>query len=309
MRASHPAAVLMLLLGLPVADARPSRPAPGPCPDDVAAAIAERCPCDGASTHGDYVSCVVRYRKALRRSGCLSDAGRAIARCAARSTCGKPIAVVCCMPCDAGVDCVTPWARIARDEATCAAAGGTPGGQGSACAGCTSPTSTTTTTSPSTSSSTTTTTTLAPGLDVGNDVEFPNASAHSPDYLLGGFVTLPAPGMLTHLCVITKAGGPNVILTLYSDGGGDPAHLMALTAATPMTLGRMEIPVTPTPLAAGTYWIMGVYDADASIGIDETDPGMPVRYTGQPFSSPLPNPFGAALEYTGQQFNYYLVVQ
>src|SRR5215813_13224061 len=48
MRASHPAAVLLFVFGLPiaVADARHGRPAAEPCPDDMAAAIAERCPCD-----------------------------------------------------------------------------------------------------------------------------------------------------------------------------------------------------------------------------------------------------------------------
>ena len=43
----------------------------------------------------------------------------------------------------------------------------------------------------------------------------------------------------------------------------------------PMTVGRMDIPVVPTSLPAGTYWMMGVYDADASIGIDEHDPDAP----------------------------------
>ena len=109
--------------------------------------------------------------------------------------------------------------------------------------------------------------------------------------------------------MISKGNGPNVILSLYGDASGDPGHLMAFTAATPMALGRVEIPVTPTPLPAGTYWIMGVYDADASIGIDDSDPNMPVRYEDQPFSSPLPDPFGAAFEYAGQQFNYYIKVE
>jgi len=218
-------------------------------------------------------------------------------------------------------------ARITRDAATCTAAGGAPGGQGSACGMCTSQpppgapsttsttststttvTTTTTTTSTATTS-TTTTTTLAQGFNFGNDVEFADASAHSPDYLLGGSFTLPVQGMLTHLCVIAKSGGPNVILALYSDIGGEPGDLMAFTAATPMTVGVMEIPTTPTALPAGTYWMMGVYDADASIGIDQSDPSVPVRYLPQSFSSPLPDPFGPAFGYTGQKFNYYIKVE
>lgn len=83
------------------------RPNPITCPTDVAVALAEMCPCDGKMmpddsvqpwrNHGKYVSCVVRYRNALRKAGCLTDESRrTIARCAARSTCGKVGAVLCC---------------------------------------------------------------------------------------------------------------------------------------------------------------------------------------------------------------------
>jgi hypothetical protein len=160
-----------------------------------------------------------------------------------------------------------------------------------------------------TSSTTTTSTTLAPGIDFGNDVEFPEASAHSADFLLGSDVMLPQTAMLTHLCVIAKSAGPNVELALYADANGAPGELVAATAPTSMSVGRMEIPVAPTALPPGKYWMMGVYDSDASIGIDESDPSMPDRYTSQPFASALPDPFGPANEYSGQRFNYYIKVE
>ena len=71
----------------------------------------------------------------------------------------------------------------------------------------------------------------------------------------------------------------------------------------------MEIPVTPVALPPGQYWMFGIYDSDASIGIDETDPMAPVRYQEMPFGPTLPQPFGAASSYTGQRFNYYVRVQ
>jgi hypothetical protein len=74
-----------------------------------------------------------------------------------------------------------------------------------------------------------------------------------------------------------------------------------------MALGRMEIPVTAT-LPAGTYWIMGLYDGDAAIGIDYSDPTAPVRSTVQPFASPLQDPFPPTPPYAGVRFNYYLKV-
>jgi hypothetical protein len=155
----------------------------------------------------------------------------------------------------------------------------------------------------------TTTTTLLAGDAFGNAVEFPGASAHAADYLLGDPLVVPRAGMLTHLCVIAKNAGPHVMLALYADVGGEPGPLVASTAATAMTAGAMEVPVAPTAVAPGTYWMMGVYDADASIGIDESDPSAPVRYTSEAFGTALPDPFGTALEYSGQRFNYYVRVE
>ena len=173
--------VVVGCLAIASSAAAKGRPTPVPCPTDVLAAVAEMCPCAGEvlpdasvqawRNHGQYVSCVVRFRNLLRRSGCLSDdQRRTIARCAARSTCGKGEAVLCCfsetgtcndpmpgdgtaagtcsndleMACDVSADCTKTRARIAHDDAGCAADGGVSGGAGSACTGCTTTTTTTT---------------------------------------------------------------------------------------------------------------------------------------------------------------------
>jgi len=169
------------------------KPQPVQCPTDVATALATQCPCAGTvnpdmsvipwRNHGQFMKCVVHYRNALRKSGCLSDAERrTIASCAARSTCGKDT-VLCCnyvlgtcndpMPCDAvkagvcsndatlacdtAADCTTSSSRITRDATACMADGGVVvDGGGSVCAACPPPPTTTTTTT--TPASTTTTT-------------------------------------------------------------------------------------------------------------------------------------------------------
>ena len=142
------------------------------CPTDVAKALMDTCPCagpmapDGSVTpwrnHGRYVSCVVHLRNALRKAGCLSgDSGRSIARCAARSTCGKTGVVLCCTsesgacndpmpadgtaagtcsndtgaPCDVADDCTRHHGRLTREADACQAGGGTVQ-QGSVCGGC-----------------------------------------------------------------------------------------------------------------------------------------------------------------------------
>ena len=143
----------------------------GTCPADVAAALAAACPCDANANaqawknHGQYVSCVVRFRNVLRKDGCLADtAKRTIAKCAARSTCGKGGAVLCCVydssgtcddalpgdgtaagvcstdatvVCDTATDCITATGpRLARHPEKCTDNGGTVVGGGSVCSAC-----------------------------------------------------------------------------------------------------------------------------------------------------------------------------
>ncbi len=131
------------------------------CPTDVGAFIAAACPCDADSgghawkNHGQYVSCVVRHRNELRKQGCLDDAAkRTIAKCAARSTCGKEGFTLCCFydtsaTCDAGFcsndstvactdasQCVTVTGPKKLKDEVCADRGGTSIGGGSVCQGC-----------------------------------------------------------------------------------------------------------------------------------------------------------------------------
>jgi hypothetical protein len=145
--------------------------AQGECPEDVGAALGAACPCDADAggkawkNHGQYVSCVVRFRNDLRKDGCLdAQSQRTIARCAARSTCGKEGAVLCCVydtsgtcddaapgdgtaagvcsnnaetACDTDADCVTvSGPKLKRSEEVCTDHGGTAVGGGSVCAGC-----------------------------------------------------------------------------------------------------------------------------------------------------------------------------
>jgi hypothetical protein len=148
------------LLALPSV-AQSARPAPcpdillpgGECPADVGAALEQCCPCDNARfrNHGQFVKCRVHAVNALRRADCLDrDARRSLKRCAARSTCGKPGFVTCCVeqagqckegscvddpntPCTSSEACPPhPKCRIKRDAATCEARGGV-AGTGSCC--------------------------------------------------------------------------------------------------------------------------------------------------------------------------------
>jgi len=142
------------------------------CPADAGAALAGACPCGGEAAdkpwrnHGQYVSCIVRFRNDLRQRGCLDAATqRTIARCAARSTCGKEGAVLCCVydtsgtcdndplpgdgiaagvcsndatsVCDTATDCITASGpKLKRRAETCTGQGSTVVGTGSVCSDC-----------------------------------------------------------------------------------------------------------------------------------------------------------------------------
>ena len=180
MRTSIRVLVITALLALPAGASAMGqghgKPQPIPCPTDVAAAVAAQCPCAGTTNpdltvnpwrnHGQYQKCVVHFRNALRKSGCLTDdEKRTIARCGARSTCGKDT-VLCChydlgtcndpvpgdmvaagtcsndpaVACDVSADCTKSSSSIRQDANACAADGGVVVvGGGSVCAACPPP--------------------------------------------------------------------------------------------------------------------------------------------------------------------------
>ncbi len=144
--------------------------------------------------------------------------------------------------------------------------------------------------------------------NIGNDVEFGTASNHAANFLLGSRITVPGTVALKRFGLITKATGPQVQMALYADVSGNPGPLVAFTPITAMTLGVQEIPVAEVALPAGDYWVMAVYDVDASVGV-LNDGVTPYKFVALFFGSPLPDPFPPPNTQTGAQFNYYIVVQ
>jgi len=111
-----------------------------------------------SGNHGAYVSCVAHVASMLASGSNPSlppSCKGAVKKCAAHSTCGKPLAVTCCLSTAKGPKC-----KIKKDAPSCSAKNGTMGSCASCCDACPPPGSgpscpTTTTT---TTSSTTTTT-------------------------------------------------------------------------------------------------------------------------------------------------------
>jgi len=131
----------------------------------VQQAIADQCPCDTATNHGRYVSCVAHVRNQLAKDGTIpKNCKGAVQRCAARSICGKPGFVTCQIPqfgtcgtpctadpattccedattaCTVDTDCVVGTkCKIKSTADGCTAAGGSVGTSPTCCADCATP--------------------------------------------------------------------------------------------------------------------------------------------------------------------------
>jgi len=107
--------------------------------------------CDSGN-HGGYVSCVANVANDLATAGTLPTTCKgAVKKCAAKSTCGKPGFVTCCLT---NPNTGTASCKIRKDAASCAAKNGTAGTCTSCCDACPAPGS-----GPSCPAPTTTTTT------------------------------------------------------------------------------------------------------------------------------------------------------
>ena len=90
-----PIVASLMLLGAPSLGGAACDPEGADAPDiaDARDAIAASCDCAGATSPGVYKRCAKETaRTALANRGCLP----AVMRCAAKSTCGRPGAAVCC---------------------------------------------------------------------------------------------------------------------------------------------------------------------------------------------------------------------
>jgi hypothetical protein len=145
--------------------------------------------------------------------------------------------------------------------------------------------------------------------DVGNHDPLGEASAHAFNYLLGTSVDVPDDVTVRGFGVQMRVTGPRGHFALYTNVGGVPGALVAQTAdVTPASVGANEFAATaPVAIPRGRYWLMGVWESDASIGYTQATDAI-VHYIPHTFGTALPAAFPAPSTYAGQDFNYWLVV-
>ena len=143
--------------------------------------------------------------------------------------------------------------------------------------------------------------------NLGHDTALGETSGHAANFWLGSKLVVTSPVTLDKFGLIALSSGQKVKMALYSDASGAPGALIAETSAHTLASARLEMDVTDVRLAAGTYYIMAIYDSTAKISYT-TSTSATVWYKSYTFSSSAPAPFGSASTYTGQEFAYYLVV-
>ena len=141
--------------------------------------------------------------------------------------------------------------------------------------------------------------------DVANTVRYGNSAEFSPcgvtagslaaDVLYAEPLTIPAAMTLTAFGVFGNqpSTGLDGILALYTDGNGEPSAPVAFSANTAIVAGDNELSVTPpTAVPAGSYWIVGEFDGDASICTDNATTNQVDFVTVFPYGT-IPSPFGS----------------
>lgn len=150
--------------------------------------------------------------------------------------------------------------------------------------------------------------TFAQNCNIGNEDPTGFDNSGDPiykDYLLGVKFYLSTNGVLTSLNLIGRNTGSQVQLAIYEDNAGVPGNLIVSTNTTTVGTGIISLPVTPTQLTEGYYWIMGIYSIDGGHTYSNVSSENTVYYQSLTFGSAIPQNGSGFSSYTGTDFTYY----
>ena len=143
----------------------------------------------------------------------------------------------------------------------------------------------------------------------GYPTEFATAGDVNANTLIGQAIAVPGQSfLLGSVNLFVKSplpAGAQVKVGIYADAGGQPGALVAATPATPVVVGRNQIPVNVT-LSGGTYWFMMVFDNNVSVGAGPTTTS--AKWVSHPFANALPATFPAHSTGTTPVLNLFLKV-
>jgi len=143
--------------------------------------------------------------------------------------------------------------------------------------------------------------------NVGNDEPFGRSGRPGPDLWLGSQIVLDQPATLDKFGIIVTYPSGRYRMALYTDAHGNPHMPVTETGAQTQVAGRQEIDVPDVELAAGTYYILVIYEGFGSPTLS-TETDATVWFGAGSFGTAAPAPFGPADTYSGQEFSYYIGV-
>jgi hypothetical protein len=159
--------------------------------------------------------------------------------------------------------------------------------------------------------------TFAQNCNIGNqDSTFFNSSPPSgvivfaENYLLGGKFNLNTNGILVSLNLLGKNTGASVQMAVYDDISGAPGNLLVSSNPSIVGSGIISLPVTPTQLIPGDYWIMAIYDTNGfHTFYTDTAASNNIYYTALNFGDAIPPNGSSFLSYNnGQNFTYFMEI-
>jgi len=144
--------------------------------------------------------------------------------------------------------------------------------------------------------------------NIGNEVDPGwSAGSFSENYLLGVKFTLSNLGTLNSINMIGNGSGSNIQMAVYDDNAGVPNDLVISSGVTTVGTGVVTLPVTPTQLMPGDYWIMAIYQSFGNhSNVDQSISGNVVYYTSLVFGNPIPTNASGFSSYLNQDFLYFL---
>jgi hypothetical protein len=96
---------------------------------------------------------------------------------------------------------------------------------------------------------------------VGLDAAQTKNQGINPGDAIGIKITLTTAVIVRDLGIhVPAASGGNVRFALYTAGSTSPNTFVVAAAAAPVAIGRNVVPVSPTQLTPGDYWLLAVFD-------------------------------------------------
>jgi hypothetical protein len=98
-------------------------------------------------------------------------------------------------------------------------------------------------------------------------------------------------------------------MAVYDDNAGIPNNLIAETGIGVVGDGVISMPVTPTTLDPGVYWIAFIFDTPGDHStLNDTAASNTTFYDSLPFGDPLPANWTSGLSYVGIDYLVYLEI-